>query len=190
MPALPPPSDEELALAASRGQVQAFDELHRRLYRHTRAVCERVVNDPEEAQDLAMETWVRAYLAMAQGTFDPAQARSVRAWLFRIATNLCWDALRRRRPEAVSEEELARLGELRRASVHPTTPAARAGAPPPLVVLGEAWQTLSPLERLVLASKYWAEETWEHLAARLDRTCDQVRYIADKAKDKLEQHLI
>ncbi len=51
----------------------------------------RMVPDPEEAADLAQETFVRAFQSISR--FDGRS--SVRTWLFRIAYNLCVDRSRR-----------------------------------------------------------------------------------------------
>jgi RNA polymerase sigma-70 factor (ECF subfamily) len=53
----------------------------------------RMVNDREEALDLAQETFVRAWESM--GRFRGGAAFST--WLYRIATNLAIDAIRKRK---------------------------------------------------------------------------------------------
>ncbi len=80
---------------------QAFDsrvEPHRReLHVH----CYRLLGSFEEAEDLVQETFLRAW--RRRETY--AGRASVRAWLYRIATNACLDALdkRPRRPSASGE---------------------------------------------------------------------------------------
>jgi RNA polymerase sigma-70 factor, ECF subfamily len=51
----------------------------------------RMVKDPEEANDIAQEAFVRAFQGI--GRFDGRS--SIRTWLFRIAYNLCIDRRRR-----------------------------------------------------------------------------------------------
>ena len=48
----------------------------------------------EESEDLVQETFLRAWRARA--SLAPTGASSVRAWLYRIATNACLDVLRSR----------------------------------------------------------------------------------------------
>jgi RNA polymerase sigma-70 factor (TIGR02960 family) len=72
-------------------------EPHRReLHVH----CYRMTGSFEEAEDLVQETLLRAWRARERFEGGPL----LRAWLYRIATNTCLDALRRkaRRPAAVS----------------------------------------------------------------------------------------
>ena len=83
--------DEDLVDAARRGDRTAFSLLVARdrglVYGYAYArLCDR-----EEAEDVAQETFARAYLSLA--TLRGAGAW--RAWLLRITANLCTDALRR-----------------------------------------------------------------------------------------------
>lgn len=58
------------------------------IYRYVR----RLVRDPVSADDLTQETFLRAHQRLA-GLKDVA---ALEAWLYRIATNLCYDQFRRR----------------------------------------------------------------------------------------------
>lgn len=53
----------------------------------------RLVGDPEQAQDLTQEALLRAHQRLAD-LRDPAALES---WLYRIATNVCYDAFRQSR---------------------------------------------------------------------------------------------
>jgi RNA polymerase sigma-70 factor, ECF subfamily len=53
----------------------------------------RLVGNPEEARDLTQETFLRAYAGLPK--ID--RELKVGPWLYRIATNLCMDQLRRRK---------------------------------------------------------------------------------------------
>ena len=55
----------------------------------------RLVRNPQEAEDLSQEAFVRAWQAMPRFRAD---AR-FRTWLYRIVTNLCYDKLPRLRRE-------------------------------------------------------------------------------------------
>ena len=68
------------------------------------SVCYRMVNNYFEAQDLAQETFLSAYLALDR--FDGAHEK---AWLCRIAANKCTDYLRRQRMQLVPDGEEAML---------------------------------------------------------------------------------
>jgi len=56
--------------------------------------CYRMTGSLHDAEDLVQETFLRAWKASAEFR----GGSSLRTWLYRIATNVCLDALRKRRP--------------------------------------------------------------------------------------------
>ena len=101
--ALPAPDyakveDRELASLAAQGREAAFRELLSRYERPVFSLVYRMVRDRTLAEDLAQETFIRAFNAIA--SYDPAYRFS--NWIFKIANNLTIDHLRRRRLDTVS----------------------------------------------------------------------------------------
>lgn len=89
------PPDEDLIAAAREGDLAAFNALVARYERAVFGVSLRLLRDPEAAEDVTQDTFLRAH-----GALDQFQGGSARAWLLRIATNRSYDVLRyrRRRP--------------------------------------------------------------------------------------------
>jgi RNA polymerase sigma-70 factor (ECF subfamily) len=87
-------TDEALVRRAASGQQAAFEELVRRHSPRVFALALRICRNPDDAEDALQETFIAAYRALPR--FD-RRAR-VSTWLYRIATNKCYDALARRRP--------------------------------------------------------------------------------------------
>ncbi len=86
--------DEDLVLRAGRGEASAVRELvDRKLPRMTR-LAYRMLGDVQAAEDVAQEAMLRAWKQAPAWT--PGQAR-FDTWLHRVAMNLCYDRLRRRR---------------------------------------------------------------------------------------------
>src|SRR4051794_2177639 len=88
----------EQSLARARaGDEDAFRELTDAYQRELRVHIYRIVGSAQDAEDLLQETLLAAWRGLAQ--FEGRA--SVRAWLYKIATNRSLDALRasRRRPE-------------------------------------------------------------------------------------------
>jgi RNA polymerase sigma-70 factor, ECF subfamily len=83
-------SDAWLVEHVRHGDHQAFAVLVRRYERKLIRVLARLVRDPEQARDLAQETFWRVYSRLDR--FD--SARRFGPWLFRIAVNLGLDWLR------------------------------------------------------------------------------------------------
>jgi RNA polymerase sigma-70 factor (TIGR02960 family) len=81
----------ELAAAAAGGDEPAFAELTALHRRELHVHCYRMLASFDDAEDAVQETFLRAW----RGRSGLAGGQH-RAWLYRIATNVCLDALRAR----------------------------------------------------------------------------------------------
>ena len=86
--------DEELLARVGDGDPAAVRALVARKLPRLLALAGRMLGDPAEAEDVAQEAFVRAW-KQAPG-WRPGGAR-FDTWLHRVALNLCYDRLRRRR---------------------------------------------------------------------------------------------
>ena len=86
--------DEELLTRVGEGDPAAVRALVARKLPRLLALAGRMLGDPAEAEDVAQEAFVRAW-KQAPG-WRPGGAR-FDTWLHRVALNLCYDRLRRRR---------------------------------------------------------------------------------------------
>jgi RNA polymerase sigma-70 factor (ECF subfamily) len=98
----PESSDYELAQKAAGGDLGAFEELYRRHFRRVYALALRMTANPEEAEDLAQETFIQLFKKI--GMFRGESAFTT--WLHRMTVNQVLMHFRRRksRPEYTSEE--------------------------------------------------------------------------------------
>ncbi len=78
--------------AARRGDLDAFNRLVLAYQDQAYRVAYRLLGDPDAAADATQEAFLKAYRGLR--TF---RAGNFRAWLLRIVTNTCYDALRRQR---------------------------------------------------------------------------------------------
>src|SRR5258708_38834254 len=80
------------AAQIGRADQHTFSTLTEPFRRELQAHCYRIVGSTLEAEDLTQETFLRAW--RHRETY--AARASIRAWLYRIATNVCLDALSQR----------------------------------------------------------------------------------------------
>ncbi|MEZ6124380.1 MAG: sigma-70 family RNA polymerase sigma factor [Planctomycetaceae bacterium] len=84
-------TDARLVDHARHGDTDAFGQLVMRYERRVLKVIRRFMPDQDMAQDLAQETFLKAFDRLDQ--FDPS--RRFGPWLFRIAVNSTYDHLRK-----------------------------------------------------------------------------------------------
>ena len=169
--------DEDLALRAAAGDRGAFEVLVGRHARALNGFCRRVLGDESEAEDRVQEAFLRAYERLDR--FDPRFRFS--SWLYKIAQNLCIDALRGRRAWASlpeEEPEGAALPPLRLASDRDDRAAL-------LVAIDE----LPPKLRAVLHRKYALDESAAEIGRALDMTPGNVRVCLHRAIRLLRSRL-
>jgi RNA polymerase sigma factor (sigma-70 family) len=108
-------SDEALLAGLAAGEREAATAFVRRFQARVYGLVITIVRDPGVAEDVAQETFVRAW--RHAGTYDARRGR-VATWLLTIARNAAVDATRLRHVEPLDPDVLAsRLG-----AVDPTSP--------------------------------------------------------------------
>jgi RNA polymerase sigma-70 factor, ECF subfamily len=118
--------------------ISLIEPYRRELHLH----CYRLLGSLDDAEDLVQETMLRAWQH-----FDTFKGQaSLRTWLYRIATNVCLDALKKRVPR--------------------TLPVMIAPAADPLLPLAPAWAETTWLEPY---PDSWLAEATEDPAARYTR---------------------
>ncbi len=86
-------SDHELLEAVKLGEEFAFDEIVKRYQKPITNYVFRILNDYEEALDIAQESFVRVYFAIERYNTEYAFS----TYIYRIATNLAISEIRKRK---------------------------------------------------------------------------------------------
>ena len=93
-------TDSLLLNRVRAGDQGSFDELFLRYYSRIYDVVFRLTGDAAEADDLAQETFIRLY----RHPLPPGREHNVGGWLYRVAVNLGYNALRAARRRTVYEQ--------------------------------------------------------------------------------------
>jgi RNA polymerase sigma-70 factor (ECF subfamily) len=96
-------SDEQLMLRVGQGDRGAFDVIVKRYTTRMVNLAYQIVGDRELAEDVAQETFLRAYKSAARYK----EISKFSTWLYTIAINLCRNELRRRKFRMYSLEGMA-----------------------------------------------------------------------------------
>lgn len=105
-------TEKQIVSRAQQGDTAAFETLVDMHAKYVYNLALRVLQNPQEAEDLAQETFLRVWRGLpafrGQSKFS--------TWLYRIVTNLCYNHLPRIKRELVSlipDEEAIRLPDVR-----------------------------------------------------------------------------
>lgn len=89
--------DLRLIERCQQGHLEFFGELVARYQGRLYSLAYRMLHSHEEAEDVVQEAFLNVYRALA--TF---RGERFSPWIYKIASNLCFDCLRRRRGNTVS----------------------------------------------------------------------------------------
>ena len=90
--------EQALVSRARQNDYQAYEQLYRLHVGRVYALCLRLCNDRDTAEDLAQEAFVLAWRKLSDFRGDSAFG----SWLYRIATNTALSYLRKQKPFAHS----------------------------------------------------------------------------------------
>ena len=79
--------------ALRAGSPDAFERLYADYHAPIYNLCARILGDREEAKDLTQEVFIKAFTDLP----EPGRKLKLRPWLYRVATNACFNHLRSRR---------------------------------------------------------------------------------------------
>jgi len=175
-------SDTDLVIAAVGGSERAFQQLVRRYERAVFAVALRVVRDPSRAEELAQETFVKAFLRL--DTYS--QERKFANWLLAIAHHAAIDDVRRGsiRTTPIDETPQTYLEQSRDESPHRVAERHELAA-----ALNEAVRQLRPEYAELITLRYEQDLTLEDIAEILGLPIGTVKSSLHRARNELAAHL-
>jgi len=156
--------------------------------------CYRMLASFDEAEDAVQETFLRAW--RRRDTFEDGEV--VRAWLYRVATNVCLDALRRRKRRLRSMHSFAEVSWLQPYPDRLLDEIAAEGDGPDEVVVGRetielaflaALQVLPPRQRAALIARDVLGWPAVETAGLLGTTVAAANSAVQRARVTMQQQL-
>ena len=113
----PPAADLDLVDGLRAGRRDAFEDLYAAYRAPIYNLCARILGDREEAKDVTQEVFIKAFDRLPAA--DAGELK-LRPWLYRVATNACFNHLRSRRRldgggDACLEQAASAVDEFERA---------------------------------------------------------------------------
>jgi len=177
-------SDDEIILQIQGGDRRSYDLLVKRYQRRIYFLALRMARDHDDADDLAQETFVRAYFAIGSFTIG----RNFYTWLYRICMNLSINYLNKRKfvipVSRISDES------------DPLERAAGGADPSDELISKEttakvesAIDSLSPKYKAVLVLRVYEDMSYEDIAKTLDISVGTVMSRLFRARQKMLEAL-
>ncbi len=175
-----PDPDIELLARIGNNETAAVNEMVSRKLPRLLALASRLLGDADEARDVAQESFVRLWKQAAR--WRPGQAR-FDTWLHRVALNLCYDRLRRRKEHPLDEAALIQV-------VDP------AGAPEDQLQgddqserVAQALAALPERQREAIVLQYYQDLSNIEAAALMDISVEALESLLSRARRNLRSYL-
>jgi RNA polymerase sigma factor (sigma-70 family) len=159
-------------------KADAAQALYERYYANVYRYALSQLRSPQDAEDAAQNTFLRAFAALQKGIVPENEV----AWLFKIAHNVCSTSklawLRRRRVEAPRDLDAL--------PVEPSSPESRRDE---LAGLQDALAAMPPRLREAFLLREWQGLSYAEIAERLDTSHSAVETLIFRARKMLAQQL-
>jgi len=156
------------------GEADAYRQLVERYQTGLIIHCENLLKDRQEGEDACQEAFIKAYQGLSNFSADKARFST---WLYRIATNICIDALRKNKrkvhindieqhleavlPEHIEYEQIDRI----RKSIETLEP---------------------PKYAAIIKAYFWEGKSYQDIAESYDTTTNTVGTWISRAKLQLK----
>jgi RNA polymerase sigma-70 factor, ECF subfamily len=177
------PEDAVLVREAQQGDMDAFESLVRRYQHRVYALCRRLTGAHQSADDLAQETFIKAYFALAR--FDAQWP--LYPWLRKIAVNSGLNYLKARGRERSLEE--GSLGKRAPSAAKGDDPEERLERAEFQAKLDWAVESLPADQKSVFVLRFHESMSYEEISRALDLPLGTVMSRLNRARQKLKSLL-
>jgi len=180
--------DSQVIVRARRGEETAFAELLRRYRAPIFNLCLRMLKNPEDAQDVAQDVFIKVFSMLER--YDERYA--FRSWLFKIAANQCIDFIRKNRVKMLRLDEPVQFrGEEIERELPDRNP-----LPDELLhsdelhrILQEVIDELPPHYRVMIVLRHQEQLSYEEIATMLDLPLGTVKARIHRARALMKNKL-
>ncbi len=177
-------TDEKLAQAVASGASEHFEELIRRYQGLFFSLLLRLVQNQDDAMELAQDSFLKAYRHISQ--YNPSQP--FRTWLLTIATHTAFNHLDARRLRK-TEQRLMPGRALGPAQSHNHSPLLQVIQQEGLQRIDNVLARLSAKARATFTLHYQQGLTYEEISRITGESLSNVKVLVMRTRDRLRQEL-
>lgn len=139
--------------------------------------CENILKDRQDGEDIAQEAFIKAYQNLAHFSLEKAQFST---WLYKIATNLCIDQLRR-------HKRRVRVADIERYAEEADPESLRYDE---ILAIRQAVEMLEPPTYAeIIKAYFWEGKTYQEIAAQHETSVNTIGTWIHRAKRQLRGKL-
>ena len=169
--------DEECIATVLAGNRNAYRELVERYQAGLIIHCENILKDRQDGEDVAQEAFIKAYKSLDRFSQDKARFST---WLYRIATNLCIDMLRKNKRKVILKNIEEQMVAIDPAHIEEDE----------IRQLRESVETLEPPKYAAIIKAYfWEGKTYQEIATEYDTSTNTIGTWISRAKVQLKEKL-
>lgn len=183
-------TEKNLVDLSAEGDVEAFEKLIQSHQKKVYNIALRMTKNPEDAQELAQDTFIRAFIAIKKFRGES----SFSTWLYRIAMNVCTDFLRKRNKAVVISIDQGAIGS---ESEQPIQLPEDAPGPDELSekrqlkqLVRQAMDSLSAEHRQVLILRDLMDLSYRDIANTLSVSEGTIKSRINRAREGLKQVIL
>ncbi|MFX3636058.1 MAG: RNA polymerase sigma factor SigW [Candidatus Pristimantibacillus sp.] len=180
--------EARLARLALKGDQRAFAELVTLYQDKLFHMAYRMLNNRQEAEDVVQEAFLRVHKNLER--YDENLKFST--WIYRIATNLCIDRLRKRKPTYSLDAESSEHEGLDGYSMIPSdnrTPESEMLLSETQRIIHEAIESLPPKYKTVMMLRYIQELSLQEISDVLDMPVTTIKTRVHRGREFLRKKL-
>lgn len=177
-------NDKGLITRAKKGDMSAFESLVRKYQKPVYVLCHRLTGAHQTADDLAQETFIKAFLALPH-FIDGLDFYS---WIRRIALNNCFNHLKKGKRERPLAEEINAAGHNFLSSPNESPPDAVQRTEMEKK-FRESFRSLPEGQRAIFALRAFENMSYQEIAQALRIPPGTVMSRLNRARKKLKSHM-
>ncbi len=161
-----------------KGDADAYRHLVERYQTGLIIHCENILKDRQDGEDIAQESFIKAYRNLHKFSNEKANFST---WLYRIATNLCIDLLRKNKKQVIVKDveaflEVTNPQHIKEDEIHR---------------LRQLIEELEPPKYAeVIKAYFWEGKSYQEIASIYKTSTNTIGTWMSRAKQQLKENLV